>query len=243
VIFDFDEQQPRAKADRRIEELYRSDAPWPRLGEALPAFGLALLMVWKTRSFALVWPCYAYIGYLIVDLVIVPQRKLTKWIRNGSAAVFTVGYVLLVLPSLGLPAPTGRSSLMALLAGAGLPYLYERGRIAHGFVQGLTLATLVALGAQFPFPSPLGLQVALPLFCAAYAWDERSVAWQYSVTVLGAYAFLVPLWLGGRSELLPHAIASLVAWALNRVLPGGGGSSTTETDEPSATTSTLGLRD
>jgi len=239
----FEERAAREKADRKIEELYRSDAPWPRLGEALPAFGLALLMVWKTRSFSLVWPCYAYIGYLIVDLVIVPQRKLTKWIRNGSAAVFTVGYVIHVLPSLGLPAATGGNALMALLAGAGLPYLYERGRIAHGFVQGLTLATLLALAAQFLIPSPLGLQVALPLFCAAYAWDERSVGWRFSATVLGAYALAVPLWLGGRSELLPHAIASLIAWALNRVLPGGGGSSTTETDEASTTTSTLGLRD
>jgi len=239
----FEVQQPRAKAARKIEELYRSDAPWPRLGEALPAFGLALLMVWKTRSFALVWPCYAYIGYLILDLVLVPQRKLTKWIRNGSAAAFTVGYVLHVLPSLGRPAPLGRTALLALLAGAGLPYLHERGRIAHGFVQGLTLATLLALGAQYLFPSPLGLHVALPLFCAAYAWDERSVFWRCSTLVLGAYALFVPLWLGGRSELLPHAIAGLIAWALNRVLPGGGGASSSEADEPSPTTTTLGLRD
>ena len=144
-------QLPRVKADRKIEELYRSDAPWPRLGEALPAFGLALLVVWKTRSFALVWPCYAYIGYLVADLVVVPQRKLTKWIRNGSVAAFTVGYVIHVLPSLGLPAPIARTALLALLAGAGLPYLYERGRIANGFVQGLTLATLLALGAQYLF--------------------------------------------------------------------------------------------
>jgi hypothetical protein len=239
----FEERQPRAKADRKIEELYRSDAPWPRLGEALPAFGLALLVVWKTRSFALVWPCYACIGYLVADLVVVPQRKLTKRIRNGSVAAFTVAYVVHVLPSLGLPAPIARSALLALLAGAGLPYLYERGRIASGFVQGLTLATLLSLGAQYLLASPLGLHVALPLFCAAYAWDERSVLWRYSTAVLGAYALLVPLWLGGRSELLPHALAGLGAWALNRMLPGGGGASSSEVDEPTATTSTLGLRD
>ena len=235
---------PGVKADRKIEELYRSDAPWPRLVEALPAFGLALLMVWKTRSFAMVWPCYAYIGYLILDLLLVPQRRLTKWIRNGSAAVFTIGYVVHVLPSLGRPVPLARTALVARLAGAGLPYLYERGRTALGFVRGLVLATLLGLGTQYVSASALGLHVALPLFCAAYAWDERSVFWRYTSKILAAYALVVPFWLGGRTDLLPHALAGLVAWALNRMLPGGGGVGTdADADEPSATTSTLGLRD
>jgi len=235
---------PGVKADRKIEELYRTDAPWPRLVEAGAAFGLALLVVWKTHSFTLVWPCYAYIGYLLLDLLLIPQRRLTKWIRNGSAAVFTVAYVGFVLPSLGRPTPLGRTALAALLAGAGLPYLYDRGRTALGFVQGLTLATLAGLGAQYLSPTPIGLHVALPLFCAAYAWDERSVFWRYSAPVLAAYAVLVPFWLGGRVELLPHALAGLVAWAINRLLPGGAGSgAASDADEPSPSSSTLGLRD
>jgi hypothetical protein len=175
---------PGVKADRKIDELYRTSAPWPRLAEAMPALGLALFVFWKTRSFALVWPCYGYIGYLLLDLLLVPQRRLTKWIRNGSAAAFTIAYVLNVLPSLGRPAPLATAALAALMAGAGFPYLYDRGRTALGFVQGLTLATLAALGAQFYAPSPLGLHVALPLFCAAYAWDTRSVFWRYSAPIL-----------------------------------------------------------
>jgi 1-acyl-sn-glycerol-3-phosphate acyltransferase len=235
---------PGVKADRKIDELYRTSAPWPRLAEALPALGLALLVFWKTRSFALVWPCYAYIGYLLLDLLLVPQRRLTKWIRNGSAAAFTVGYVLHVLPSLGRPAPLASAALAALLAGAGFPYLYDRGRTALGFVQGLTLATLAALGAQFYSPTPLGLHAALPLFCAAYAWDTRSVFWRYSAPVLAAYAVLVPVWLHGGVELLPHAIAGLLAWAVNRLLPAGAGAgSASDADEPAAASSTLGLRD
>jgi len=235
---------PGVKADHKIEALYRTSAPWPRLIEALPALGLALFVFWKTRSLALVWPCYAYIGYLLLDLLLVPQRRLTKWIRNASAAAFSVAYVGFVLPSLGLPGPLGREALAALLAGAGFPYLYDRGRIALGFVQGLVLATLLTLAVQYFAPTPLGAHVTLPLFCAAYAWDQRSVFWRYTAPILAAYGILVPIWLGGGALLLPHAITGLVAWGLVRLLPQGGGSaSAAEEDEASPPSSTLGLRD
>ena len=208
---------PGVKADHKIEALYRTSAPWPRLFEAVPALALALVVFWKTRSFSLVWPSYAYIGYLLLDLLLVPQRRLTKWIRNGSAAVFMVGYAGFALAPLGLPAPIGRAALAALLAGAGSPYLYDRGRVALGFVHGLVLSTLLAIGAQYLAATALGPHVALPLFCAAYAWDQRSVFWRYAAPILAAYGVLVPLWLGGGVELLPHAIAGLVAWGLARL--------------------------
>ena len=235
---------PGVKADRKIEALYRTSAPWPRLVEAVPALGLALFVFWKTRELALVWPCYAYIGYLLLDLLLVPQRRLTKWIRNGSAAVFIAWYVAFVLPKLGLPAPIGRAALAALLLGAGFPYLYDRGRIALGFVQGLVLATVLELGTQYMAATPIGPHLALPLYCAAYAWEERSVFWRYTAPVLLAYAIGVPLWLGGGVELLPHALAGLLAWGLGRLLPGGGGAGAepdAEDDAPAS--STLGLRD
>ena len=41
---------PGVKADLRTTVLYASPAPWPRPHEALPAFGLVLLVFWKTRS-------------------------------------------------------------------------------------------------------------------------------------------------------------------------------------------------
>jgi hypothetical protein len=235
---------PGVKADRRIEELYRTPAPWPRLFEAVPALGLALLVFWKTRSFAVVWPAYAYVGYLLLDLLAVPQLRLTKWIRNGSAGVFMLVYGGWVLPRLGLPAPIGGAALVALLAGAGFPYLYERGRLAIAFVQGLVAAALLEIGALYLVPTPLGPQLALPLFAAAFAWEERTVFWRYTAPVLLGYALFVPRWLGGGAELLPHAIAGLLAWGLVRFLPGGGGPGRAVEDEADAApSSTLGLRD
>jgi 1-acyl-sn-glycerol-3-phosphate acyltransferase len=233
---------PGVKADLKIEALYRTPAPWPRLFEAVPALGLALLVFWKTRSFAVVWPAYAYIAYLLLDLLVVPQRRLTKWIRNASAAAFLLVYGGWVLPRLGLPAPIGGAALLALLGGAGFPYLYERGRLAIAFVQGLVFAALLEIGALHLAPTPLGPHLALPLFAAAFAWEERTVFWRYAAPILAAYALLVPWWLGGGVELLPHAIAGLLAWGLVRFLPGGGGPGPDEeTDE--APSSTLGLRD
>jgi 1-acyl-sn-glycerol-3-phosphate acyltransferase len=235
---------PGVKADRKIEALYRTPAPWPRLFEAVPALGLALLVFWKTRSFAVVWPAYAYVGYLLADLLFVPQRRLTKWIRNGSAAAFMLVYGGWVLPKLGLPAPIGSAALLALLAGAGFPHLYERGRLAIAFVQGLVAAALLEIGALYLAPTPLGPHLALPLFAAAFAWEERTVFWRYSAPVLLAYALLVPWWLGGGVELLPHAIAALLAWGLVRFLPGGRGPGGAPEEEPDdAPSSTLGLRD
>ena len=68
--------------------------------------------------------------------------------------------------------------------------------------------------------------------------------WRYAAPVLAAYAVGVPLWLGGGIELLPHAIAGLLAWGLARLLPQGGGPGSAADEEPAeAPSSTLGLND
>jgi len=231
---------PGVKADLRIETLYGAPAPWPRLFESVPAMGLALLVFWKTRSLAAVWPCYAYIGYLLADLLLIPQRRLVKWIRNGSAPAFTIVFGGSALPKLGLPLVPGWQALLAVLAGAAFPYLYERGRTSVAFVQGLVAAALLELGALRLAPTGLGPHLALPLYAAAFAWEERTVFWRYSAPILAVYALLVPPWLGGGIALLPHALAGLVAWILVRFLPAAG--PRPQSDEgPEAPTSTLGL--
>jgi 1-acyl-sn-glycerol-3-phosphate acyltransferase len=233
---------PGVKADAKIDALWRTPAPWPRLFEAGPVLGLALLVFWKTRSFAAVWPCYAYVGYLLLDLLALPQRRLTKWLRNGSAPAFMLVYGGWALPKLGLPAVLGAEALLALLSGMGLAYLYERGRMALAFVQGMVAAAVLELGALHLQPTPLGAHLALPLFAAAFAWEERSVFWRWSAPLGLAYALAVPVWLGA-GLLLPHAVAALAAWLLLRLTSGGAGRVAEPESEAREPGSTLGLRE
>ena len=235
---------PGVKADLRIQTLYLTSAPWPRLLESLAPLGLALLVFWKTRSFATVWPCYAYIGYLLLDLLVIPQRRLTKWIRNGSAAAFTLVYANWVLPKLGLPEVLGAGALLAVMAGAAFPYLYERGRTAIDFLNGLVLATLLSLVALSFVPWGLGPHVTLPLYAAAFAWERRTVFWRYAVPILLGYGLLVPLWLGGDAEVVPYTVTALAAAILVRFFssePSSDGE--TAGAEPAAAPTTLGLID
>lgn len=232
---------PGVKADARIDAVWRTAAPWPRLFEAVPPLALALLVFWKTRSFAAVWPCYAYLGYLVLDLLVLPQRRLGKWIRNGSSPLFLLLYGGWALPRLGLPEVAAPGAILAAMAGLGLPYLYERGRTALAFVQGVVLAALLEIGAQFLAPTALGAHLTLPLFAAAFAWEERSVFWRWAAPLGVAWALGVTAWLGGGLFLLPHALAALLAWLLLRLLNRGGASTDAADEDSERQGSSLGL--
>jgi 1-acyl-sn-glycerol-3-phosphate acyltransferase len=229
---------PGVKADLKMSVLYRMPAPWPRLHETIPALGLALLVFWKARSFSAVWPCYAYIGYLLLDLLVIPQRRVTKWLRNSSALVFTLLYGGWALPTLGLPPVAGGVALLAVVAGATFPYLYARGRVATCYMEGMVSAALLDLGVLYYAATGLGPHVALPLFAAAYAWERRTVFSRYAAPLLAGYAIVTPAWLGGGVELVPHAMAGLLAWVVVSLLPRG---ATEASERPSPPSSVLGL--
>jgi len=229
---------PGVKADLKIGMLYRSSPPWPRIHEYVPALGLALFAYWKTRSFAAIWPGYAYVGYLLLDLLVIPPSRLAKWIRNAASIFFPLVYAGWLLSRLGLPVIWARRALVAVIAGAAFPYLYERGRVALGFLQGMVLAILLELGALYLAPTGLGPHVALPLYASAYAWERRTVFWRWTTPVLLIYVVWVTRLLGGGAEVLPHAIAGLLAWLIVRLLPGR---SAPAAEEPEPPVSPLGL--
>jgi hypothetical protein len=112
-------------------------------------------------------------------------------------------------------------------------------------VQGIVVVALLELGALHLSPTPLGAHVALPLFAAAYAWEERAVFWRYATPVLLGWAVLVPAALGGGLSLVPHALAALLGWILVRFLPGARSADAERSLGPVEQTpsSTLGLRD
>lgn len=210
---------PGVKADLRLNVLWRLPAPWPRLYESVPPLALALGLFWKTRSLPAILPVYGYIAYLVLDHFLIPQRRLVKWLRNASPFLFGMAYAPVALRLLELPpVPAGRA-LAAVLLGALFPYLYEHGPTALGVVRGLVFACCLELLAQFVAPTGLGPHLALPLFAAAYAWDQRTVFWRYTAPLLLAYAVVLFRDLAGGAEALPHATVGLLAWLLVRALP------------------------
>jgi 1-acyl-sn-glycerol-3-phosphate acyltransferase len=231
---------PGVKADLRTELLYRSSAPGPRFHEYGPAFALALLVFWKTRSLWPVVPAYAYIAYLLLDQVLIPQRRFVKWVRNASPVFFILIYAYRVaLPTLGLPAVAAPGALLAVLCGAFFAYLYERSRVTLGFIRGLVLAMCFGLGALYLVPTGIGPHISLTVFAAAYGWERRAVFWRYAAPVLLLYDVLVARWLHAGLEVLPHVVAGLLAWFFVRFLPDG--SAVVEEAEPPPTHTSLGL--
>ena len=240
---------PGVKADRRIEALYRTSravaaAASRRCPRSRPGPLRLLEDAVVRRSCG---PAYAYIGYLLLDLLLLPQRRLDevdpqRLGRGLHARLRRLG-----------AAEAGRCprrSARAALAGAprrapASPTSTSGAASPSASCRGSWLAALLELGALYLAPTPLGPHLALPLFCAAYAWEERSGL----LALLRADPRAPTLsscraWLGGGVELLPHAIAGLLAWGLVRFLPHGGGSGSADREEPvEAPSSTLGLRD
>jgi 1-acyl-sn-glycerol-3-phosphate acyltransferase len=231
---------PGVKADLRTELLYRSPAPGPRLHEYGPAFALALLVFWKTRSLWPVAPAYAYIAYLLLDQMVIPQRRLVKWVRNASAVFFLLLYAHRVaLPTLGLPAVPAAGALLAVLCGAFFAYLYERSRVTLGFIRGLVLAMVLGFGALYLAPTGIGPHLSLTVFATAYGWERRTVFWRYAAPLLLLYDVAVARWLDAGMEVLPHVVAGLLAWFFARFLPDG--SAVVEEADPPPTHTSLGL--
>ena len=199
-------------ADLRRSVVYRAPAQWPRGHESIPPLVLALLVFSRTRSLAAVAPAYGYVAYLLLDRFLIPQRRLVKRIRNVSPIAFLMAYAPVVLGTLGLPAVPAPAALVAVMAGALLPFLYERGRTVLDFVRGVVLAAALELGALYLAPTGIGPHVALPLFAAAYSWQKRTAFSSCAAPLLAVYALGGAWLLGGRFAIVIHAAAALVAW-------------------------------
>lgn len=211
---------PGVKADVRISRIYETPAPPPRLHEWGLAVGFALLLAWRGAPWILEAVPLAYLAYTGVDYLWIRQSRVAKWLRNTSPVAFLVAFGPVLLASFGLPAVPAGASLAAVLAGALLPYFYERAGIALGYVRGVVLTAGFELAALQIEPTGLGPHVAFPVFAATYAAVARTVFWRYSAPFLALYAIgSWPLLGGAPLSLLPHALAGFLAWLTARTLP------------------------
>jgi 1-acyl-sn-glycerol-3-phosphate acyltransferase len=210
---------PGVKADLRMLLLYASPPPPPRRHEVATALMVAIVLF--VGAGRLLWwvPSAAYLAYLVLDWRRLPQSRLAKWIRNGSPVVFLLATGPALLQALGTPPVPAGAALVAVLAGALFPYLYERRQRAMTFLRGMILAFVLEGAAQWLWPSAVGPHAALPLYAAAFALGARTVFWRYSAAVLLLYAIGVPLMLGWSIGLALHFMAGLVAAATALAFP------------------------
>jgi len=233
---------PGVKADTKIELLYREAAPWPLFHEYGPAFALALVGFWKTRSFAMVAPAYVYLAYLLADTLFIPQRRIVKWFRRGVTPFLLMVWGNALLVPLGLPRLPAAAALLAVVAGALFPYLYARSVVALGMLEGFSVACLLVFGGLYFAPQEgLGPHVLLPVYLAAYAFDAKSVYWRWSVPILLTWAIVVPVSFGGGPALILHALFGLVAWFVGRLF-GGAAIGRPDAEPEKSSISSLGLR-
>jgi 1-acyl-sn-glycerol-3-phosphate acyltransferase len=204
---------PGVKADLRMMLLYASPAPAPRAHELAAALGVALLLVLRTGRPAVLLGPALYLAYLVLDWRRLAQSRLAKWIRNTSPVVFLLAMGPAVLRALGAPPITAGAALVAVLAGALFPHLYERRQRAMTFVRGMVLAFALEGAAQCLWPSAAGPHAALPLYAALFALGARTVFWRYAAPILLLYAAGAPLLLGWSVGLAVHGAAGLVAAA------------------------------
>ena len=210
---------PGVKADLRMSLLYAGAAPGARAHEIVAALVVGAVLLARTR-WALAWLApAAYLAYLAVDRRLLPQSRLAKWVRNCSPLVFLAVMGPAVLRALGAPPVRAGAALVAVLAGALFPYIYDRRRTAMSFVRGMVLAFALEGLAQCLWPSAAGPHAALPLFAAAFAAGARTVFWPYAAPILLAYAILAPRWLGWSPGLALHLVAGLVAAAVALAVP------------------------
>jgi 1-acyl-sn-glycerol-3-phosphate acyltransferase len=209
---------PGVKADLRTAVVYLGPAPRPRVHELAAALAYAAPMWPAAGPAAAVLPALAYLAYLAADVKLIPQSRFVKRLRNASALVFSLVGAWLVARAFGLPL-AAPAALAAVLAGAWLPHLYERGQIAVGFVRGGVVACVLAVGALALAPLPAGPHIALCAYAAAYSWDRRTIFWRYAVPVLVVYAVAVALTMGGGRGLAWHAAAGLLGWLVTRWIP------------------------
>lgn len=210
---------PGVKADLRMLLLYASPAPPPRPHEVATALMVAVVLFVRAGGLLSLAPSAAYLAYLVLDWRRLPQSRLSKWIRNASPVVFLLATGPALLHATGTPRVPAGAALVAVLAGALFPYLYERRQRAMTFLRGMVLAFVLEGTAQWLWPSAVGPHAALPLYAAAFALGARTVFWRYSAAVLLLYAIGVPLMLGWSAGLALHFMAGLVAAAVTLAFP------------------------
>ncbi|OYT70957.1 MAG: hypothetical protein CFK52_09585 [Chloracidobacterium sp. CP2_5A] len=192
---------PALKVGAKRAELYSRPAwalrsyEWIPLWVWLASFGLA-----GTR-WALTLPTAAYLAYLLLDIWLLPQQRLTKVVRDLAlpawlAASYPWAVATFVPPGAQAAFLDAKAWLLGLaLASALFPFHWTSYYDAQRFLRGLAMGYLALWWLEAIRPEGLGYgpHVLWLSFVVAYALAVRHLHWP--LVTAGALAYLSMFWL------------------------------------------------
>ncbi|QUV84653.1 lysophospholipid acyltransferase family protein [Chloracidobacterium aggregatum] len=191
---------PALKVGAKRAELHRRPAWALRAYEYLPLWVCLTGLGLGGWSWALALPTLAYLGYVLLDIWVLPQQRLTKVLRDLAlpvwlAAAYPWAVATFVAPELQarfLQAPAWILGLM--IASLLFPFHWTSYYDTQRFLRGLSIGYLVLWWLEVIRPEGAGhgLQVLWLVFVIAYALVIRHRHWPF--VVAGSATYLVLLW-------------------------------------------------
>jgi 1-acyl-sn-glycerol-3-phosphate acyltransferase len=203
---------PSLDADERKNRVFSAPAS-PVRGYELSPILAAFAGVALGGPAWLVWLGLAHMAYLLADIWWVPQRRITKALRDlvTPAAAFWMGPELARVARLGVPEWT---TLAAVALGIGFAYNWANYYKAQRFARGALVAYFVAFALGIGVPYAYAPHLAFAAFAAVYSAAWRPLFWPFCASAAAAYAAGL-LWATGgaalRAAAAHAALGALVA--------------------------------
>ncbi|MCS6885414.1 MAG: lysophospholipid acyltransferase family protein [Acidobacteriota bacterium] len=197
---------PGLKAHERRDKLFAQPAWHLRIFEIVPLGALLIMLFSKVPKLWLMLPATAYYLYLLADIHLLPQGRISKVLRDLSAPILMVAWTDILAYGVEMP-QAEHFSLLAVMSALMLPYYWTSYYDTQRYLRGLTLAFYLNFVLQLWYPFAYGLHVALPLYTACYAVYHQHLHWYSQLIVVCSYVTGVVAFLPTRPEqLLPYVL-------------------------------------
>lgn len=192
---------PSLRGDESIEKWYQEPPSNIRTYEWAPLIALvvALIVAFRRGTLAGHWPGIvlpplAYYLYLLADLTVIRQARLSKWLRNSMPVWLILIWHLLL--TAGLALGTGERNLMLVVTGLTVffSFFYEDYFKLQKFVRGIVVGYYFSLLLMVGWPHPLGVFTGILSFIIIFAFWHR-ITLRGWIAVVCAAVMASGLWL------------------------------------------------
>lgn len=198
---------PSLAADDRKRRAFAGPASPVRVFELYPAIATLIgVFVLGGAWIPLTVLGLVHVLYLMVDIWMIKQGRLTKALRELATPAFAVLYGPWLAAAVKLTVPEWWT-LAALAAGSALSFNWTNRYKAERFMRGALMAYFLSFVVALKAPHPFAPHLAFAMFTAIYAASWRPLFWYVSVVVMATSAGVM-VWLGGASAR-PATVAYL----------------------------------